>query len=263
MADIAHIAGLIVAGIAKSPFEFCDIVTTTTHKTLRGPRGALVYFRIGVKEVKEDGTTINYDFESKINFTIFPGLQGGPHNNVIAAMAVALKQAATDEFKQYSRDVVANAKALAEIFIEKGFHIVTSGTDNHLILWDLKPLGITGSKMEFVYENMSISVNKNTCYGDENAIATRGLRIGTPALTTRGFKVEHMSVIADFFERGLKVALEIQKNMVGKTLNEFKSFVLSNDHIKQLKHEVEEFSSQFPLPGDFSTYSILNNENKD
>jgi len=260
MADIAHIAGLVVAGVAKSPFEYCDIVTTTTHKTLRGPRGALIFYRIGVKEVKienEKEITIMYEYDTKINFTVFPGLQGGPHNNVIAAMAVALKQVCTEEFKQYARDVVDNAKSLAQLLMDKGYHIVTNGTDNHIILWDLKPLGITGSKMEFVYENISISVNKNTCYGDENAIATRGIRIGTPAITTRGIKVQHMPTIADFFDRALKIALDIQKKMKGKTLTEFKAIVLESEELKSLRKEVESFASQFPLPGDNSTYHFL------
>jgi len=244
MADIAHIAGLVVANEALSPFEYCDIVTTTTHKTLRGPRGAIVYFRIGAKNEEEQ-----YDFESRINFAIFPGLQGGPHNNVVAAIATTLKQASTDEFKAYAKQIKVNASVLAQAMINKGYHIVTNGTDNHLFLWDLKPLQITGSKMEALYEMVNISVNKNTCYGDENAIAPRGLRVGTPAVTSRGLGVDDMNVIAEFFHRGVVIALDIQSKMKGKTAVEFKKLAEDREDIAQLKEDVKNFSVQFPLPG--------------
>lgn len=244
MADIAHIAGLVVANEALNPFEYCDIVTTTTHKTLRGPRGALIYFRIGAKTEE-----IKYDFQEKINFAVFPGLQGGPHNNVIAAIATTLKQASSDEFKEYAKQIKANASALAQAMIDKGYHIVTNGTDNHLFLWDLKPLQLTGSKMEALYEMINISVNKNTVYGDENAIAPRGLRVGTPAVTSRGLGVTDMNSIADFFDRGIKIALDIQANMKGKTLTEFKKVAMEREDINQLREDVKIFSIRFPLPG--------------
>jgi len=244
MADIAHIAGLVVAKEAANPFEYCDIVTTTTHKTLRGPRGAMIFFRKGVKSDGEE-----YDLENKINFAVFPALQGGPHNNTIAGIATALKQAASDEFKQYARNVKLNARALASKLMEKNYHIVTNGTDNHLMLWDLKPLGLTGSKMEALYELINISVNKNTCYGDENALAPRGVRLGTPAVTTRGLVESDMEVIAEFLDRGIKIALEVQSSMKGKkTLNEFKSRLESREDLAQLKEDVKVFSLRFPLP---------------
>lgn len=134
MADIAHISGLIAGKAAANPFEFADVVTTTTHKTLRGPRAGLIFFK--------------KDLQDKMNFAVFPSNQGGPHNNTIAAVAVALKQAATPEFKIYARQIIANAQALANTLSSKGYKVVTDGTDNHLMLWDLRPLGLTGSKME-------------------------------------------------------------------------------------------------------------------
>jgi glycine hydroxymethyltransferase len=149
MADIAHISGLVAGQEANNPFELCDVVTTTTHKTLRGPRAGLIFFR------KKD------DLESRVNNAVFPSCQGGPHNNTIAAVAVALKQAASPEFKQYAKQVRANAKALGETLVNYGYKLVTGGTDNHLILWDLRQLKLTGSKVEkicdmvkYVYQNL-------------------------------------------------------------------------------------------------------------
>ena len=142
MADVAHISGLIAAKEAASPFDYADIVTTTTHKTLRGPRAGLIFFRRAPKGQK------NSDLEERVNQAVFPSNQGGPHNNTIAAVAVALKQVASPSFKEYAKQVRANAKALGERLKELGYKIVTDGTDNHLVLWDLRPIGLTGSKME-------------------------------------------------------------------------------------------------------------------
>jgi glycine hydroxymethyltransferase len=142
MADIAHISGLVATQEQSNPFEYCDLVTTTTHKTLRGPRAGIIFFRRAPKGQK------NSDLEEKVNFAVFPSNQGGPHNNTIAAIAVALKQVASPSFKEYSQQVRKNAKSVADALLSKGYKLVTDGTDNHLVLWDLRPIGLTGSKME-------------------------------------------------------------------------------------------------------------------
>ena len=159
LADMAHVSGLVAAQVVANPFEYADIVTTTTHKSLRGPRAALIFFRKGVKEVGKDGKEILYDFEKKINEAIFPGLQGGPHNNAIGAIAVALKDAASADFKKYGQQVVANSKALCNELIKRGYKVVTGGTDTHLFSVDMRSVGLNGSKAEKVLEEVSIAVN--------------------------------------------------------------------------------------------------------
>ena len=139
LSDMAHISGLVAAGAIPSPFPHSDIVTTTTHKSLRGPRGAMIFYRKGVRRVTKKGVEIPYDLEEKINFAVFPGLQGGPHNHTIAALATALKQAASPEFKKYQEQVLQNSKRLAETLTKAGYSLVSGGTDNHLVLVDLKP----------------------------------------------------------------------------------------------------------------------------
>ncbi|KAF4725302.1 Serine hydroxymethyltransferase, cytosolic, partial [Perkinsus olseni] len=159
---MAHVAGLVAAGVHPSPFELCDVVTTTSHKTLRGPRGAMIFYRLGQKGVDKSGNPVMYDFKDKINATVFPGLQGGPHNHIIAGLAVALKQAQTEEYKQYQQQVVKNSKALADELIKLGYNLVSGGTDNHLVLLDLRSKGINGNKTEKVCDHAAISLNKNT-----------------------------------------------------------------------------------------------------
>ena len=158
--DMAHISGLVAAGVNKSPFPYCDIVTTTTHKSLRGPRGAMIFFRKGVRktEVKQ-GKEIQtlYDLEGPINFSVFPGHQGGPHNHTITALAVALKQAQTPEFRQYQEQVKKNATSIGEEFKSRGYTLVTNGTDNHRVLLDLKPVGLDGARVEAVLERLDPS----------------------------------------------------------------------------------------------------------
>merc|ERR1719387_3278612 len=177
MADIAHISGLVASGEQASPFEFCDVVTTTTHKSLRGPRAGMIFFRKGPKNPEEpDGP--QYDYEDAINFSVFPSLQGGPHNHQIAGLATQLKEVATPEFKAYAKQVRANAQALAKFLIGKGYKLTTNGTENHLMLWDLRPLGLTGSKVEKVLEEMHITLNKNAVHGDVSAMSPGGVRIG-------------------------------------------------------------------------------------
>ena len=162
MADMAHVAGLVAAGVAPSPFKYCDVVTTTTHKTLRGPRSGCIFFRRGIQKYLKDGTPVKYDMEDKINMAVFPALQGGPHNTNIAGVAVAMKHATTDEFKNYQKQVVKNAQAVAEGLVDLGYEVVTGGTDTHLVLLDLRKKKLSGAKAERILEEVGISVNKNT-----------------------------------------------------------------------------------------------------
>eukprot|EP00669_Euglena_mutabilis_P005444 TRINITY_DN168_c0_g1_i2.p1 TRINITY_DN168_c0_g1~~TRINITY_DN168_c0_g1_i2.p1 ORF type:complete len:474 (-),score=155.97 TRINITY_DN168_c0_g1_i2:220-1620(-) len=243
MSDIAHISGLVAAGEQNNPFMFSDIVTTTTHKSLRGPRSGIIFSR---KTKRSDGSPTG--FPEKINFAVFPGLQGGPHMHQVAAVATQLKEVATPEFKVYAKRVKANARALGAAFMEKGYKLMSNGTDNHLILWDLRPQGLTGSKMEKVLEAASISVNKNTVAGDKSSLSPSGIRIGTPALTTRGFQEHDMVKVAGFFHRAADIAAKIQTNS-GKQLKAFIEAIPHNEELKNLKTEVEDFASQFPMPG--------------
>lgn len=183
MADIAHISGFVATRLMKSPFDYCDVVTTTTHKTLRGPRAGMIFFK---KEL-----------EKKINDAVFPGLQGGPHQNQIAAVATQLKEVATPEFREYMEQVRKNARALCRLLQENRFNIVTGGTDNHLFLIDLRNKGISGAEAEKRLEAAGISVNKNTIPGDKSALNPSGIRIGVPAVTSKGMKEEDMKDIAD------------------------------------------------------------------
>ena len=182
MVDMAHIAGLVAGGAHMSPVPYADIVTTTTHKTLRGPRGGLI---MGKEE-----------FAKKINSAVFPGTQGGPLEHVIAAKAICLKEANTEEFKQYANNVVANAKVLAATLLDEGFDLVTGGTDNHLMLADLRPMNITGKELQERCDANHITLNKNAIPNDpQKPSVTSGVRIGTPAVTTRGLGQEEMKVI--------------------------------------------------------------------
>lgn len=182
MVDMAHIAGLVAGGVHMNPVAYADIVTTTTHKTLRGPRGGLI---LGKEE-----------FAKKVNSAVFPGTQGGPLEHVIAAKAVCLKEAQSPEFKVYAKTVVHNAKILADTLLEEGFNLVTGGTDNHLILADLRPMGITGKEMQHRCDENHMTLNKNAIPGDpEKPSITSGVRLGTPAVTTRGLGEAEMKQI--------------------------------------------------------------------
>ena len=187
MVDMAHIAGLVAAGEHPSPVPYADIVTTTTHKTLRGPRGGMIM-------------TNDEELAKKINKAIFPGTQGGPLMHTIAAKAVCFGEALTDEFKAYQHQVVVNARTLAEGLLAEGFDLVSGGTDNHLMLVDLRPMGITGKEFEARLDSVHITVNKNAIPNDpEKPFVTSGVRVGTPAVTTRGLKEEDMKTIARLF----------------------------------------------------------------
>lgn len=190
MVDMAHIAGLVAAGLHPSPVEYADFVTTTTHKTLRGPRGGLIL-------CKEK-------YAKLIDKSIFPGIQGGPLEHVIAAKAVALKEAMTEEFKNYQIQILKNAKALSERLIERGFRLVSGGTDNHLMLVDLRNKGITGKDAEKRLDSLNITCNKNAIpFDTQSPMVTSGIRLGTPAVTTRGFKEEDMIEVADIIHDAL------------------------------------------------------------
>ena len=185
MVDMAHIAGLVAAGLHPSPVPYADVVTTTTHKTLRGPRGGLILCR-------------DAEFGKQFNKAIFPGIQGGPLMHVIAAKAVAFKEALSDEFKVYQQQVLDNAKALADELVKKGFRIVSGGTDNHLMLVDLRSKNITGKEAQFLLDEIGITANRNTIpFEPLSPFVTSGIRLGTPALTTRGLKEDDIREVAD------------------------------------------------------------------
>ncbi|TGA99759.1 serine hydroxymethyltransferase [Sporolactobacillus shoreae] len=191
MVDMAHIAGLIATGLHPSPIPYADFVTTTTHKTLRGPRGGMIF-------CKEE-------YAKKIDKAIFPGIQGGPLMHIIAAKAVAFGEALQPSFKKYSEQIVANAKAFAAALQENGLNLVSGGTDNHLLLVDVRNLGITGKKAEAVLDSIGITTNKNAIpYDPEKPFVTSGIRMGTPAVTTRGFKEDDMKEVASIIATALK-----------------------------------------------------------
>ena len=215
MIDMAHIAGLVAAGLHPSPIPYADVVTTTTHKTLRGPRGGMIL-------CNDD------DLYKKINSAVFPGTQGGPLEHIIAAKAVCLGEALKPEFRAYGRQVAANAGVLAEKLIEQGFRLVSGGTDNHLILVDTRHFGLTGKEYEHRLDEVGITVNKNTIPNDpEKPFVTSGIRVGTPAVTTRGFREPEMAEIARWM--GLMAKEDYA------------------DHAEQVRAEVAELCKRFPL----------------
>lgn len=232
VADISHIAGLVVAGEHPSPAGIADVITTTTHKTLRGPRGAMILCN-GVKSepTREPPEKSRKYLPTLIDRAVFPGLQGGPHNHQTAAIAVALKEAATPEFKKYGQQVVSNAKALAKRLLEDGFKLVTGGTDNHLILIDLQNKNITGAEAERALSAAGIATNKNSIPNDpRKPFDPSGLRIGTPALTTRGMNAKDMEQIADWINE------VIEKK--------------DDETCKKIRGQVKELTKKYPIYGD-------------
>jgi len=219
---------------------------------LRGPRGAMIFYRKGVRSVNKKGVETMYDLEDRINFAVFPGLQGGPHNHTICALATALKQANTAEFKDYQNQVMRNSSAMAEALNGMGYQLVSGGTDNHLVLVDLKASkGIDGARVERVLELANIATNKNTIPGDVSAMTPGGIRMGAPALTSRGLKEEDFVQVAKFFDRGVKIALDV-KGATGKKLKDFKAALPSSDSnadLKALENDVAHFSQQFMTVG--------------
>lgn len=272
MADMAHVSGLVAAKLAPNPFEYCDIVTTTTHKTLRGPRSGVIFFRRGVRSVdSKTGKKELYDFEEKINMAVFPGLQGGPHNHAIAGVATSLKQASSQAFIDYQTRVVKNAKRLAQKLQDKGYVCVSGGTDNHLVWVDLRPKQLNGARAERILEEVAIACNKNCVPGDKSALNPGGIRLGTPALTTRGLVEADIDQVVDFIDEGktdtfaliylfslplclslgLKIALEIKKAAPGTLLKDFIATMNTPQYeskLHDLKARVTAFAGKFPLP---------------
>jgi glycine hydroxymethyltransferase len=269
MADMAHISGLVAAGVVPTPFDHADVITTTTHKSLRGPRGAMIFFRKGVRSVNKKGQDVPYDLEGPINQAVFPGHQGGPHNHTISALATALKQANTPEFVDYQKKVLVNNQAFGKAMVDRGYNLVSGGTDNHLLLIDLKPAGIDGARVEAVLERANVALNKNTVPGDKSALIPGGIRVGTPALTSRGLDEEHFDQVAlaltltpnpcpspdpnpypssnpdanpspnpnphphqvaEFIHRGVGIAKEINATASGKKLADFKAALGAKQH---------------------------------
>ena len=218
VADIAHVVGLIAAGVYPSPVPYADVITTTTHKTLRGPRGAMIM-------CKEE-------FAERIDKAVFPGLQGGPHNHTTAAIAVALKEASTEDFKEYSKQVVTNARVLADSLSKLGYKIVSGGTDNHLFLVDVfSSVNLSGKEAGDMLDKAGITVNKNAIPKDtRKPWDPSGIRIGTPALTTRGMKEKEMEQVAKYIDRVLR---ECKKE----------------DDFKKVREEIKSFTSLFKIPG--------------
>ena len=250
--DMAHISGLIAAGVIPSPFEYADVVTTTTHKSLRGPRGAMIFFRKGVRGTDKAGKDILYDLEGPINFSVFPGHQGGPHNHTITALAVALKQVDSPEFKQYQEQVIKNAKALENEFKSIGHKLVSDGTDSHMVLLDLRPKSLDGARVEAVLEQINIACNKNSIPGDKSALTPCGIRIGAPAMTTRGMGEEEFKQIARYIDQTITLCKKIQGELPKEAnkLKDFKAKVASDTvpEILALRKEVGAWASAFPLP---------------
>lgn len=251
--DMAHISGLIAAGVIPSPFEHADVVTTTTHKSLRGPRGAMIFFRKGVRSTDpKTGKQVLYDLEGPINFSVFPGHQGGPHNHTITALAVALKQAATPEFRAYQEQVIKNAKALEVEFKNIGYKLVADGTDSHMVLLDLRPQSLDGARVEAVLEQINIACNKNSIPGDKSALTPCGIRIGAPAMTSRGFGEEDFKRVARYIDQSIKLCKKIQGELPKEAnkLKDFKAVVASDSvpEIVTLRKEIADWASTFPLP---------------
>merc|ERR1712107_266881 len=262
-----HISGLVAGGVIPSPFDYADVVTSTTHKSLRGVRCAisvsnridyfsvrsgLIFYRRGQKGVDKKGNPIMYDFEQRINNAVFPALQGGPHNHAIGGVAVALQQAKLPMFKEYQQQVLRNASAMAEALMAKGFKLVSGGTENHLVLVNLKESrGIDGARVENVCDKVMVTLNKNSVPADTSALVPGGVRLGACALTSRGFKEADFVKTMDFVEEAVEIAKAVQAK--SKKLADFKA-VLAEDggvvaQCADLKSRVNDFASQFSMPG--------------
>jgi glycine hydroxymethyltransferase len=239
LADIAHEAGLVAAGVNSSPFEFADVVTMTTHKTLRGPRGAMIFSR--------------KDMSDKIDRAVFPGIQGGPHNHTIAGIAVCLSEALKSSFKTYTKQVVRNAKVLAKELSAAGFNLVSGGTDKHLVLVDLRSVGVSGWVAAWALEYASIIVNRNSVpFDTASAYYPSGIRLGTPAVTTRGMKEPEMRKIAkwivDVLEYCNKWQLPGKKEERAKFVKRFWKELEKDEFLGKIGIEVRKFTRQFPVP---------------
>lgn len=231
MADIAHPAGLIAKGLLNDPFEHCHIVTSTTHKTLRGPRGGIIMLRhdfdnpFGIKDPKGNIRSMS----SLLDLAVFPGMQGGPLEHVIAAKAVAFGEILSGEFTSYAKQVIQNAQAMAKAFVKRGYNLISGGTDNHLMLIDLRNKNITGKKAQETLDKAHITLNKNAVpFDDKSPFVTSGIRVGVPAITTRGMKEEHMETVVELVDKVLS-------NLDNETV------------ISEVSSTVKNFMQQFPL----------------
>ena len=211
--DMAHVAGLIAAGVHSSPFPWADVVTSTTHKTLRGPRGGLILWN-------------NEEYTNKINSAVFPGIQGGPLEHIIAAKGICFEEAMTDDFKLYAKQVINNAKSFANKFIDLGYKVISNGTENHMFVLDVyNSIGLTGKEVEVALDKINITVNKNQIPNDTlPPLKSSGIRLGTPAMTTKGWKDEDFVILAEIINSYL---LEVKANLIGDVrLIEYKEEVL-------------------------------------
>lgn len=245
IADISHVAGLIVGGVHQSPSLYADVIMTTTHKTLRGPRGAMIM-------VTKKGLRRDEDLAKKIDKAVFPGLQGGPHDDQTAAIAVALKEADSEKFNKYAKQIVLNAKVLAKELIKYEFRLVSGGTDNHLLLIDLSEKRINGALAAYALEKANIIVNKNSVPNDSNPpFYPSGIRIGTPAITTRGMKEIHMKKIASWINDTIiacgEWGLPTTKEKRSVFFKAYKDDINHNKDIEKIGLEVKKFASKFPV----------------
>jgi glycine hydroxymethyltransferase len=219
---MAHPAGLIAKGLLDSPFDYCHFVTSTTHKTLRGPRGGIIMMKtdsenpFGLKDTKGNTRMMS----NLMDMAVFPGMQGGPLEHIIASKAIAFGEVLTDEFTVYAKQIIQNAQAMAKSFADRGYNIVSGGTENHLLLIDLRNKNISGKKAEQILGKADITVNKNMVpYDDKSAFVTSGIRVGVPAITTRGMKEEHMDTIVDYIDQALKTDNDQALENLAKEVN--------------------------------------------
>jgi len=245
VADIAHVAGLIVAGVYPDPVSYAHIITTTTHKTLRGPRGAVIM-------ITKKGLAKDPELSAKIDKAVFPGLQGGPHENTIAGIAVALTQAQGKPFKVYGRQVVENAKVLAKGLIKGGLTLVAGGTESHLLLVDLRPQNLSGNVVAEALEVAGIVVNRNSVPNDTMPpFYPSGMRLGTPAITTRGMKEKEMKVISEWilkiihYVKGDKLPTNPKKRSI--FMKEYKRRIAEDKFLLEVANEVKSLCKKFPV----------------
>lgn len=239
LCDMSHISGLVAAGLCPSnPFDHCDIITSTVHKTLRGPRSALLFFR---KQSRFDR-----DLSRKVLDSVFPGNLGGPHNHSITAMATALREASSEEFKEYQTQVLKNASALGESLMEKGYRLMTGGTDNHMILVSLQNKGVLGDEVYNLLDAGDVTCNQYTVKGTCHTARPDGLRLGTPAMTTRGFTEQDFRRVGDIVDEFVRLTLQIKGS--GSDLAQFKLRMLDQDNcdeITRLRKKVNDFCKPF------------------
>lgn len=246
LSDISHISGLVSAGLAPNPFDHSDVVMTTTHKTLGTVRNALIFYRKGVRRTSKNGDEL-YDIEQKINDAVFPGHFGGPHNHAIAGAAVGLKVVAHPLYKEYQKQVAANAKVLCSEMSKRGYPIVGNGTSNHMAIVNVKEKGIDGARVDFFCSKVNISINKNVIPGGQNAVVPGGIRLGSPAMTTRGCSQNDFVEIANFLDRAIKLSQtykQDKQNLAGYK-QAVEEALRSDAKIQAFKNEVVAFSSQF------------------